>query len=73
MIGKQHNELQHAFHIVTVVKNQQFVKIIRWIFHISMIDINELAAVIFIFPADAEKTFQCFLLAVGRVQKKFVR
>lgn len=54
------------------MQKQESADISGRIFHIMSVDLNQFASVETVFPADAKKRFQRFLLTVGDMQKSFV-
>ena len=69
---QKRKDLQHAFHIITIVKEQETAGIFVRLLHILMIYTNQVASAIDIFSVNAQQFFQGLLLTVGGMEKKFV-
>ena len=69
---QERKQQQHPMDIVAVMQKQQGACIRGRVFHIMPVDFNQLAAVVTVFPMNAEKRFKRFLLTVWHMQERLV-
>ena len=65
--------MQHPFHIISIVEGKRLKTVIGRGFHICVVYADKFAAAVGIFPLNAKELLQCFLLAVGKAQERFIR